>query len=139
MMLEELFKPTVMFFKLTNFPAMFQIMMNNILWNLINTREVASFINNIIVGTNEKKGYDKVVEEVVKRLVENNLYIKPKKCKQKVKKVEFLEVVIGLESIKMEKEKVKDVLDWLTPKEVKDIQKFLELYHKINYLLVCNI
>ena len=132
-------KPTVMFFKLTNFPAMFQIMMNNILWNLINTSEVASFIDNTIVGTNEKKGYDKVVEEVVKRLVENNLYIKPKKYKQKVRKVGFLGVVIRLESIKMEKEKVKSVLDQLTPKEVKYIQKFLGLYHKMNYSLVCDI
>ena len=39
----------------------------------------------------------------------------------------FLGVVIGLEGIKMEKEKVKSVLDWLTPKCVKDIQKFLGL------------
>jgi len=39
----------------------------------------------------------------------------------------FLEVLIGLEEIKMEEEKVKEVLDWLTPKRVKDIQKFLGL------------
>ncbi len=53
--------------------------------------------------------------------------VKPEKCKWKVKEVEFLGVVIGLERIKMEEEKVKDVLDWPTPKEVKDIKKFLEL------------
>jgi len=57
------------------------MMMNKILQDLINTGEVASFMNNIIVGTEEKEGYDEVVEEVVKRLVENNLYIKPEKCK----------------------------------------------------------
>ena len=55
------------------------------------------------MGTEEKEGYDEVVEEVVKRLVENNLYIKPEKCKWKVREVGFLEVVIGLEGIKMEK------------------------------------
>jgi len=44
-----------------------------------------------------------------------------------VRKGGFLEVVIGLERIKMEEDKVKAVLDWPTPKEVKDIQKFLEL------------
>jgi len=38
-----------------------------------------SFINNI-VGTEEEKGHNEVVEEVVKRLVENDLYIKPEKC-----------------------------------------------------------
>jgi len=62
---------------------------------------VASFINNVIVGTETKEKYDKIIEEVVRRLVENNLYVKPKKCKWKVKKVGFLGVVIELEKIKM--------------------------------------
>jgi len=88
---------------------------------------VASFINDVIVKMEGEKGYDKVVEKVVKRLAENNLYIKPEKYKYKIRKVEFLGVVIRLEEIKMEEEKVKGVLDWLTPKEVKDIQKFLRL------------
>ena len=50
-----------------------------------------------------------------------------------MKEVGFLGVVIELEGIKMEEEKVKGVLDWPTPKCVKDIQKFLELanyYHR---------
>ena len=70
------------------------------------------------------------MEKIVKRLAENNLYIKPEKSKWKVKEVGFLGVVIGLEEIKMEGEKVKGVLDWLTLKGVKDIQKFLGL---VNY------
>jgi len=53
--------------------------------------------------------------------------MKPKKCKWKVKKVGYLGVVIELEGIKMEEEKVKVVLDWLISKEIKNIQKFLEL------------
>jgi len=57
-------------------------------------------------------------------LAENDLYIKPEKCKWKVRKVGFLGMIIELEEIKIEEEKVKEVLDWLTPKEVKDIQKF---------------
>jgi len=44
-----------------------------------------------------------------------------------VKKVGFLGVVIGPEEINIEEEKVKGVLDWLTPKKVKDVQKFLGL------------
>ena len=75
----------------------------------------------------EEEGHDELVEEVVRRLAENNLYVKPKKCKWKVKKVGFLGVVIGPEGIKMKEEKVKGVLDWLTPKCVKDVQKFLGL------------
>jgi len=101
--------------------------MNKILWNLINTGEVASFINDIIVGTEKEKGYDGVVEKIVKRLAENNLYVKPEKNKWKVREVRFLRVVIKLERIKIEEEKMKRVLDWLTSKEIKNIQKFLGL------------
>ena len=126
---EGSFEPTVMFFRLTNSLAMFQTMMNEILQDLINTEKVVSFIDNIIVETEEKEGHDKVVEKVVKRLAEKNLYVKPEKCKQKIRKVGFLGVVIGPEEIKMKEVKVKGVLDQLTPK---DVQKLLELanYYK---------
>ena len=109
-----------------NSPATFQTIMNEILQDLINTGKVASFIDNIIIEMEEEEGHDELVE-VVRRLAENNLYVKPKKCKWKVKKVGFLGVVIGPEGIKMKEEKVKGVLDWLTPKCVKDVQKFLGL------------
>jgi len=65
----------------------------------------------MIIGTEMEEGHDEMVEEVVKRLAENNLYVKPEKCKWKVKEVEFFKVVIGLEEIKVEEEKMKDVLD----------------------------
>ena len=65
-MLEELFEPIVMFFGLTNLPIIFQIIINEILWNIINTEEVANFIYNVIVEIEKEKGYNKVVEEVVK-------------------------------------------------------------------------
>jgi len=124
---EGLFEPTVMFFGLTNSPAMFQAMMNKLLRDLTNTGKVAVFIDDVIVGTETEEGHDELVAEVIKRLEENDLYVKPEKCKWKVRKVEFLGVVIGLEGIKMEKEKVKGVLEWPTPKGVKDVQKFLGL------------
>ena len=101
--------------------------MNKILWDLINTGKVASVIDDVIVGMEKEEGHDKVVEEVVKRLVDNNLYVKIEKYKWKVREVGFLEVVIRLEGIKMEKEKVKEVLEQLTPKGVKDVQNFLGL------------
>ena len=124
---EGSFELTVMFFELTNSPAIFQTMMNKLLRDLINTRKVAAFIDNVIVGTETEDGHDKIVAEVIKRLEENDLYVKPKKCKWKVREVGFLGVVIGPEEIKIEEEKVKGVLDWLAPKCVKDVQKFLGL------------
>jgi len=56
-------------------------MINEVPQNLINTREVVSFINDIIIGIKEEERYDEVVKEVVKRLVENYLYMKLKKYK----------------------------------------------------------
>jgi len=101
--------------------------MNKIFWDLINTGKVVSFIDDVIVKTEEEAGHDEIVEEVVKRLVENDLYIKPEKYKWKVREVGFMGVVIRLEGIKIEEEKVKGVLDWPTPKEIKNVQKFLGL------------
>ena len=101
--------------------------MNKVLQDSINTRKVASFINNVIVRMEKKEEHDEVVKEILKRLAENNLYVKLEKCKQKIREVEFLGVVIGPERIKMKKEKMKKVLDWLTLKGVKNIQKFLRL------------
>ena len=124
---EESFEPTVIFFGLTNFLATFQAMMNELLRDLINTGKVAVFIDDMIVGMETEEGHDELVIKVIKRLEKNDLYVKPEKCKWKVREVEFLGVVIGLEGIKIEKGKVKEVLEWLTPKCVKDIQKFLGL------------
>jgi len=74
------FEPTVMFFGMTNLPAIFQVMMNEILRDLINKGEVATFVDDILVGTETEEGYDKIVEEILRRLEENDLYIKPEKC-----------------------------------------------------------
>ena len=98
--------------------------MNEILQDLINTGKVASFIDDIIIGMKTEEEHDEIVEELVKKLAKNDLYVKPEKYKYKVKEVGFLEVVIGPEGIKMEEEKVKGVLDWPTQKGVKDVQKF---------------
>ena len=68
-----------------------------------------------------------IVEEILKRLKENDLYIKPKKYMWKVQKIGFLDVVIGPKKIEMEKKKVAGVLSWLEPKNVKDVRKFLGL------------
>jgi len=86
---EGSFEPTVMFFRLTNLLAMFQTMMNEILWDLINTRKMANFIDNVIIKTEEEEEHNKIVEEMMKRLAENNSYVKLEKCRWKVREVEF--------------------------------------------------
>jgi len=121
------FEPTVMFFGITNSPATFQAMINEILRDLINKEKVAAFVDDMLVGTEIEKGHDEIVEEILRRLEENDLYIKPEKCVWKARKIGFLEVVIGPNEIEMEAEKVDGVLSWPQPKNVKDVRKFLGL------------
>ena len=99
MTLEGLFKPTVMFFGLTNSPVTFQAMMNKLLRDLINTGKVAAFIDDVLVGTEIEEGHNELVVEIIRRLEENDLYVKSEKCKWGVKEVGFLGVVIGPEGI----------------------------------------
>jgi len=87
-------------------------MINELLRDLNNIGKVAAFIDDVIVGTEDEEEHNKLVAEIVRKLEANDLYMKLEKCKWKVRKVGFLEVVIGPEGIKMEKEKVKGVLDW---------------------------
>jgi len=124
---EGSFEPIVMFFGLTNSPAIFQAMMNNLLRDLVVEEKVAVFIDDVMIATETEKGYDDIVEEVLKRLEENNLFVKPEKYVWKVREVGFLGVIIGEDRVRMEKEKVQGVIEWLVPKSVKDVQKFLEL------------
>jgi len=92
-----------------------------------NQGNMATFIDDILVATDTEEEHDELVEEVLKRLEENDLFVKPEKCKWKVKEIEFLGVVIGPRGVEMQKEKVKGVLNWSAPKNVKEVQKFLGL------------
>ena len=112
---------------MTNLLATFQAMINEILKDLINKEKITAFVDDMLVGTETKEGHDEIVDEVLRRLEENNLYVKLEKCVWKVQKIGFLEVVIGSNGIEMEKKKVNRVLSWLMPKNIREIRKFLGL------------
>jgi len=116
-----------MSFGMTNSPATFQAMMNKILKDLINKGKVTVFVDDVLVGIETEEGHDEIVEEILRRLEENDLYVKPEKCVWKVRKIGFLGIIIGPDEIEMEKEKVNRVLSWPEPKNVKDVRKFLGL------------
>jgi len=69
-----------MFFGMTNSPATFQAMINKILRNLISKGKVVAFVDDMLVGTEIEERYNKIVEEILKRLEENDLYVKLEKC-----------------------------------------------------------
>jgi len=116
-----------MYFGLTNSPATFQTMINDLFQDLINQGNTTTFINDILVAMDTEEGHDELVAEVLKRLEENDLFVKLEKCKWKVREVEFLGVVIGPRGVEMQKEKVEGVLNWSAPRNVKEVQKFLGL------------
>ena len=91
------FEPTVMYFELTNSPATFQAMMNDLFRDMINKGDIATFIDDILVATKIEKGHDEIVEEVLRQLEENDLYVKPEKCVWKVREIGFLGVIMGPE------------------------------------------
>ena len=74
------FEPIVIFFRMTNSPATFQAIMNEILRDLINEEKVVVFVDDILVKIEIEDDHDEIVKEILKRLEENNLYIKPEKC-----------------------------------------------------------
>ena len=110
----------MIFFGLTNLLAIFQAMMNDILRDLIDTEDVVAFMDDVLVEIEDEKKHDEV-EEILKRMETNNLYLKPEKYVWKFKEIDFLGLVMGADGIKMQKEKVLGVLEWPRPKMVKDV------------------
>ena len=77
---EGSFEPTVMFFGLTNSLATFQAIMNDLLRDLVVEEKVAVFIDDMMVATETEEGHYEIVEKVLRRLEENDLFVKPEKC-----------------------------------------------------------
>jgi len=125
--LEGSFEHMVMFFGLTNSPATFQAMMNELLRDWVVEEKVVVFIDNVMIATETEEGHDEIVEKVLRRLEENDLFVKPEKCVWKVREVGFLGVIIGEDRVRMEKEKVQRVIEWPVLRSIKDIQKILGL------------
>jgi len=75
------YEPTVIYFGLTNSPTTFQMIMNDLFRDLINQGDTATFIDDILVATDTEEEYDELVEEVLNRLEENDLFVKPGKYK----------------------------------------------------------
>ena len=73
------FEPIVIFFGITNLPATFQAMMNKILRDMINEGKVVAFVDDVLVGIEMEEEHNEIVEEVLKQLEENDLYVKPEK------------------------------------------------------------
>jgi len=81
-------------------------MINDLLKDLVVEEKVAVFIDDVMIVIETEDRHDEIVEEVLRKLEENNLFIKPEKYMWKVREVGFLRVVIGEDGVRIEKEKV---------------------------------
>jgi Reverse transcriptase (RNA-dependent DNA polymerase) len=83
-------------------------------------------MDDIIIATeDDEEEHTRRVNQVLKKLEEHDLYLKPEKCNFHVKEVEYLSIIIGQGQVKMDLTKVKGIADWPVPSSVKDVQSFL--------------
>uniref|UniRef100_A0A0W0G394 Reverse transcriptase domain-containing protein n=1 Tax=Moniliophthora roreri TaxID=221103 RepID=A0A0W0G394_MONRR len=120
-----LFEPTVMFFSLTNSPAMFQVFMNDILKDFIEEGWCVVYMDDILIFSDEINLHRLCTRHVLEHLQENNLYLKLEKCKFKVTKTLFLGMVITPGHISMDERKLARIKDWEAPRTIKGVQSFL--------------
>ena len=120
-----LFEPLVMFFGLTNSPATFQTMMNDIFIELIDGNVVIVYMDDILIFTETLDHHREVVKKVLELLEKNKLYLKPEKCEFEKEKIEYLGLIISHGRIEMDPVKIEGVSSWPIPENVKDAQSFL--------------
>ena len=120
-----LFEPMVMFFGLQNSPATFQAMMNDILMDLILKKQVIVYMDDILIFSTNQNEQDEITLEVLKRLEENDLYLKPTKCFFNQKEILYLGLRVSHNKVTTEEEKIEALTKWEPPKTVKGVLKIL--------------
>ncbi len=114
-----------MFFGLTNSPATFQWMMNDIFHNLIAEGKVTIYLDNILIFSKDLKEHQEIVQWVLQQLRENKLFLKAEKCEFEVLETEYLGVIISENSIRMDPVKIAGIAEWPTPTKKQELQSFL--------------
>jgi len=132
----------VMPFGLKNAPATFQHFINDVLGEYLDDF-VISYIDDILIYSKTIKDHHNHVRKVLKKLLDNDLYVKLEKCEFDVNETTFLGYVISKDGLKMDEEKVKAVLDWPEPRNVKEVQSFIGLcnYYRLfikNFAKIAN-
>src|SRR6267378_3454170 len=126
-----LFEPLVMFFGLTNSPGTFQTMMNHIfrdlhVKHLQKGTRIIVYMDDILIATSSSlQAHEYAVHDVLRRLEEHNLYLKPEKCVWETSSVDYLGVILEKGVTRMDPVKISGIADWPIPKTVKDVRSFL--------------
>jgi hypothetical protein len=121
-----LYEYTVMSFGLTNAPAYFMYLMNNVFMEYLDKFMVV-FIDNIVIFSKTKEEHETHLRQVMEKLIEHQVYAKFCKFEFWLSKVAFLGHVISAGGVSVDLGKVKDVLNWMPPMNVSENQSFLGL------------
>ena len=116
-----LFEPLVMFFRMTNSPAIFQTMMNDIFRTLIAEQIMVVYLDDILIFTEIEEEHKQVVWRVLEVLAEHKLFFYPKKCEFHRRQIDYLGLVISENKVEMDPVKVTGVRNWLTPENWTDV------------------
>jgi hypothetical protein len=119
------FEPLVMYFDLTNSPATFQTMMNEIFQNLITEGVVSVYLNDILIFTDSLEDHRRITCLVLDCMREHKLYLRLEKCKFEKTKIEYLGVIIAHNKVEMDPVKIAGVTDWPTPSNKKEVPSFV--------------
>jgi RNase H-like domain found in reverse transcriptase/Reverse transcriptase (RNA-dependent DNA polymerase)/Integrase zinc binding domain/Chromo (CHRromatin Organisation MOdifier) domain/Integrase core domain/Retroviral aspartyl protease len=122
---QGLFEPTVMFFGLTNSPATFQTMMNEIFQDLIWQKKVIVYMDDILIFAKSIDQLRDITKEVLEILRRNKLFLKPEKCTFEKKQIEYLGMIISENQVEMDPIKVAGVSEWPIPKTLREVRSFL--------------
>jgi len=120
-----LFEPLVIFFGMTNSPATFQTMINDIFWDLIVEGIMVVYLDDILIFTRTEEEHVKVIRQVLQVLQEHKLFLCPEKCEFCKERIEYLGLVILENEVSMDLVKVTGVREWPTPENKIDVQAFL--------------
>ena len=118
------FEFSVMGFGLTNAPATFSMMMNNILRPFLR-KSVVDFLDDMLIYSRTLEEHVRHVREVLQTLRKNKLFCKPAKCVFGAGSVKFLGYVVSGFSLAPDEEKVAAVKNWPVPRTVSEIRRFL--------------
>jgi len=139
-----LYEPTVMFFGLTNSPATFQTMMNTIFRDLVADGSMTVYMDDMAIHTARKEGeteeehierHRRIVNQVLAKLDEHDLYLNPEKCDFEQPHIDFLGVRVENGTVQMEQGKVDKVQDWTPPRNVTEVRQFLEFTGYYRYFI----
>jgi RNase H-like domain found in reverse transcriptase/Reverse transcriptase (RNA-dependent DNA polymerase) len=121
-----------MFFGLQKSPSTFQTMMNGLFDDLIRAGKIVIYMDDILIFSSNLEEHRQTVKQVLQRLIDNDLYLKPEKCFFEKESIEYLGMIISYNQVHMDPAKVAAITEWPMPKTIKDVQSFLgfsNFYH----------